>query len=154
MVRVPRLSKSRFQAGLQCVKYLWLYCYMPEAADEPSETLQAIFDQGHAVGELAREYFPGGVLVEEDHTRSTQALRTTEQLLGGDACCLYEAAIAYDNVFVRPDILFRLDEQNWALVEVKVSHPGKAGIPDRSWHPNPRPAWGQASGRKLPASSP
>lgn len=119
MVRVPRLSKSRFQAGLQCPKYLWLYCYMPEIADDAGEALQAIFDQGHAVGELAREYFPGGVLVEEDYTRSTQALRTTEQLLGKDARCLYEAAFAYDNVFVRPDILLKDDERNWTLVEVK-----------------------------------
>jgi hypothetical protein len=119
MVRVPRLSKSRFQAGLQCPKYLWLYCYTPEIADEPGETLEAIFDQGHAVGELAREYFPGGALVGEDHTQSTQALHTTEQLLAKGACCLYEAAFAYQNVFVRPDILFIDDDGNWTLVEVK-----------------------------------
>jgi hypothetical protein len=117
----PRLSKSRFQAGLQCPKYLWLECRAPQLADPISESTQAVFDQGHAVGELARRLFPGGVLVEEDYTRADQALETTQCLLGGDASCLYEGAFRYDGVFVRPDALFKEDGHKWTLVEVKSS---------------------------------
>jgi len=117
----PRLSKSRFQAGLQCSKYLWLLCHAPKLADPITEGLQAIFDQGHAVGVLARDLFPGGVLVEEDYTQADQALETTQCLLGDGAGCVYEAAFRYDGVFVRPDALFKEDGHNWALVEVKSS---------------------------------
>ena len=47
MARVPRLSKSRFQAGLQCPKRLWLTCHHPELADPIGEAKQAVFDLGH-----------------------------------------------------------------------------------------------------------
>jgi Domain of unknown function(DUF2779) len=117
----PRLSKSRFQAGLQCPKYLWLLCHAPQLADPVSESQQAIFDQGHAVGALARQLFPGGVLVDEDYTHADQALETTQHLLGTGTGCLYEGAFRFDGVLVRPDALFKEDGYNWALVEVKSS---------------------------------
>lgn len=117
----PRLSKSRFQAGLQCPKYLWLLCRAPQLADPVGEAKQAIFDQGHAVGELARQLFPGGVLVAEDYTQTDQAMQTTQRLIGDGAGCLYEAALRYDGVLVRPDALFKEDDHSWTLVEVKSS---------------------------------
>ena len=85
MAQVPRLSKSKFQAGLQCNKRLWLECQRPDLADPVSEAKQAVFDIGHQVGELARMRFPGGVLVAEDYTQSDAALETTRRLLGEDA---------------------------------------------------------------------
>jgi hypothetical protein len=117
----PRLSKSRFQAGLQCPKYLWLLCRAPDLADPVSEAKQAIFDQGHAVGELARQLFPGGVLVAEDYAHTDQAMQTTHSLIGDGAACLYEAAFRSDGVLVRPDALFKEDDHSWTLVEVKSS---------------------------------
>lgn len=122
----PRLSKTRFQAGLQCPKYLWLLCRAPELADPVSEAKQAIFDQGHTVGELARRLFPGGVLVEEDYTQTDQAMQTTRRLIADGADCLYEAAFRYDGVLVRPDALFKEDDHSWTLVEVKSSTEVKA----------------------------
>ncbi len=117
----PRLSKSRFQAGLQCPRYLWLLCHAAQLADPVGEAKQAIFDQGHAVGELARQCFPGGVLVQEDYTQTDQALETTRGLLGDGASCVYEGAFRYDGVLVRPDALFKEDGCSWTLVEVKSS---------------------------------
>jgi predicted RecB family nuclease len=90
-------------------------------ADPISEALQAIFDQGHTVGELARQLFPGGVLVEEDHTQTAQAIDTTQCLVGDGASCLYEAAFRHDGVLVRADAMFKEDGCNWTLVEVKSS---------------------------------
>jgi hypothetical protein len=54
-----RLSKSRFLAGLQCLKRLYLQVHQPELASEIDEGQQAIFDQGHEVGDQARTGFPG-----------------------------------------------------------------------------------------------
>ena len=50
----PQLSKTRFMAGLQCLKRLYLECYDRDLADPVDETQQAIFDTGTGVGELAR----------------------------------------------------------------------------------------------------
>lgn len=114
-----RLSKSRFQTGLQCRKALWLSTRARELADSTSETQQHIFDTGNAVGELARERFADGVLVAEDYTRSAQALETTRRLLEDPPGAIFEAALEYGGVFVRPDVLVRVDEGLWDLYEVK-----------------------------------
>jgi len=122
MVQVPGLSKSRFQAGLQCPKRLWLECHAPELADPTSEVQQALFDTGHRVGELARDRFPGGVLVGEDHTQGRAACRTTERLIREGAPCLYEAAFEHEGVLVRVDVLRRNEAGQWDLIEVKSSN--------------------------------
>ncbi len=119
--RVPRLSKSRFQAGLQCPKHLWLLCHAYQLADPVGDAQQAVFDQGHEVGALAREYFPGGVLVQEDYLHSSQALSTTRRLLSEGFSCLYEAAFEHDGVLVRSDIVVKDDSRGWTLIEVKSS---------------------------------
>jgi len=51
-----RLSKSRFTAGLQCHKRLYLQVHQPELAAEPDESTQARFDQGIEVGRFAADY--------------------------------------------------------------------------------------------------
>ena len=114
-----RLSKSRFQTGLQCRKALWLSTHARELADPTPETQQHIFDTGNAVGELARERFADGVLVAEDYTQSAQALETTRRLLEDPPSAIFEAALEHGGVFVRPDALVRVGENLWDLYEVK-----------------------------------
>ena len=49
------LSKSHYVSGLRCPKQLWLKAHEPDAPElEADEALQARFDTGHRVGELAR----------------------------------------------------------------------------------------------------
>jgi hypothetical protein len=121
MSRIPRLSKTRFQAGLQCPKRLWLECRRRDLADPIDESKQALFDLGHRVGELAQQRYPGGVLVAEDYTQSFAAQETTARLIEEDVPCLYEAAFFYDGVLVRVDVLCRREGGDWQLVEVKSS---------------------------------
>jgi len=54
------LSKSKFVAGVQCLKRLYLQVHAPELAGEPDEATLAVMDQGQEVGLLAGEMFPGG----------------------------------------------------------------------------------------------
>jgi hypothetical protein len=61
------LSKSKFIAGLQCLKRLYLEVHQPELASEPDEQSKAVFEQGHEVGRWAHKMFPGGVLIEAGH---------------------------------------------------------------------------------------
>ena len=114
------LSKSRFQYGLQCLKRLYLEAYHRELADPVGAGLQAIFDSGTAVGELARRRFPNGTLVEETYLEHAQAVETTKALLADDAIpALYEPAFTYRGIRTRIDALRRNGRQGFDLVEVK-----------------------------------
>lgn len=121
-----RLSKSRFQTGLQCPKALWLSTHARDLADPTSATQQHIFDTGTSVGELARERFADGVLVTEDYTQSAAALATTRRLLEDPPSAIFEAALEHGGVFVRPDVLVRVGDNLWDLYEVKSSTRVKA----------------------------
>ncbi len=118
----PRLSKSRYMYGLQCPLRLWYHVYEPELAEEADEVQQAVFDTGHEVGILAQQRYPGGVLVEADHTQTARALEQTAKLLKDPkVTAIYEAAFMHENVLVRVDILERAGKDSWNLIEVKSS---------------------------------
>ena len=74
------LSKSKYMAGLQCPRRLWLACHEPDLGTSPSAGLSASFDQGAEIGRRARELFPGGVLVDEEAWQHGQATARTRQL--------------------------------------------------------------------------
>ena len=119
---MANLSKSRFQSGLQCLKRLYLECYSRDLADPIDPSTQAAFDYGTAVGEVARLRFPGGRLVEESHLEHDQAVETTQALLTDPSIpSIYEAAVNFQGIRSRFDILVRKDDQVFDLVEVKSS---------------------------------
>jgi hypothetical protein len=122
MKKVPMLSKSRFLAGLQCHLRLWYQCFERELIPEVPPSQQAIFDAGHEVGELATQLFPGGILIDEPYFLHKQAVQSTLQAMQDpDVKSIYEAAFAHDGVRIRVDVLERLDDGSWNLVEVKSS---------------------------------
>jgi hypothetical protein len=59
----PFVSKSKFLNGLQCRKLLWHQYNAKHLIPETGAGTQAIFDQGHEVGEWAKKLFPGGIEV-------------------------------------------------------------------------------------------
>ena len=116
----PSLSKSRFMSGSQCHLRLWYETHARELASEPDDNLQAIFDMGHEVGELACKRRPGGHLIAHDYLHTDEALDETRRVLAaGTAPALFEAAFRHQGVLVRVDILERLPEGGWGLIEVK-----------------------------------
>jgi predicted RecB family nuclease len=115
-----RLSKSRFVAGCQCLKRLYLLVHEPELAVAPDAADRAIIEQGRQVGLLARQMCPGGVAVE--CRNGEQAIRATRELIRNPQVpAIFEAAFEYRNVFVRVDVLERRQDQRWRLIEVKSS---------------------------------
>lgn len=117
-----RLSKSRFLAGMQCLKRLYLEIHAPELATPPTPDRRAIMDMGTEVGVVARQYFSGGVLVEETHRQIPAALSRTEALVSDpDVPAIFEGAFVWQGVLVRVDVLERLDTHRWRLVEVKAT---------------------------------
>ena len=120
MIDKPKLSKSRYVSGTQCHLRLWYDSYERDLAPAPDETLQAIFDTGHAVGELACKRYPGGHFVRHDHRHVPEALAETRQVIdAGTAPALFEAAFEHGGVLVRADVIERLPGGGWRLVEVK-----------------------------------
>ena len=91
-------------AGCQCLKRLYWQVHQPELAAEPDAATEAIMQQGHDVGMLARRLFPGGVEVCE---RSLdQAIRTTRELVANrEVPAIFEGAFEHDGVLVRVDVL-------------------------------------------------
>jgi predicted RecB family nuclease len=117
---VTCLSKSKFLAGLQCPKRLYLEIHARELATPFDEGTQAILDAGTRVGELARERYPGGVLVNVEYFKAAEGLARTAALLADPAVAvLYEGFIQFEDVLVRPDILVRTHGNRWRLIEVK-----------------------------------
>jgi predicted RecB family nuclease len=112
------LSKSKFVAGCQCLKRLWFQVHEPELAEQPDAAAQAIMQQGHDVGMLARRLFPGGVEVCE---RSLdQAIRATRELVANpEIPAIFEGAFEHGGVLVKVDILHRRRDGRWRLIEVK-----------------------------------
>ena len=115
-----RLSKSTYVTGKQCHLRLRHRFHSRDLATPTSESLQRIFDTGHAVGELALKRYPGGYLVAHDHHHVPEALAETERLMAANtAPALFEPAFEHQHVFARPDVLERLLDGGWRLVEVK-----------------------------------
>ena len=121
MVNIYRLSKSKYLSGLQCHKRLWLEIHKPELAPPPPPGQQRIFDQGTAVGEMAREEFPGGILIKADHLNIPEAIKQTEETLANSEDIIFEGCFIYDDILVRPDIILQNDLGSWNMIEVKSS---------------------------------
>jgi predicted RecB family nuclease len=113
-----RMSKSKFCAGVQCMKRLYLQVHQPELAAEPDAAAGAIIEQGHEVGLLARQLFPGGVEVCE---RSLdQAIRATRELVANpEVPAIFEGVFEHGGVLVKVDVLHRRRDGRWRLIEVK-----------------------------------
>lgn len=127
---LPGLSKSRFVAGWQCHKQLWLKVHEPDAPElEVDVVLEDRFDQGRQVGELACTRFPGGVLVEGP-PRDPARAAITRALIAEGAPAIFEATFIEHGVYVAVDILERTAE-GFTLIEVKSSTKAKPEhIPD------------------------
>jgi predicted RecB family nuclease len=112
------LTKSKFVAGEQCLKRLYLLVHEPELGAQPDESDQSIIAQGQQVGLLARELFPGGVAV--DCANREAAIRATRELIDNpEIPAIFEGAFEHRDVFARVDILQRRRDQRWRLIEVK-----------------------------------
>ncbi|MCD6321718.1 MAG: hypothetical protein J7L77_01710, partial [Clostridiales bacterium] len=114
------LSKSRYIDYKQCPKKLWLNTYKRDLADEMD---QGIFTMGTRVGEMARDLFPGGVLVEynqDDRYNIKKMLKKTTELIEQGTEVIYEAAFSDGETLAICDILVK-NGSGYDVCEVKAS---------------------------------
>ena len=114
------LTKSRYIAGLQCLRRLWLLVHDPAAYEEPAPG--SPMDIGQDIGRKARLLFPGGATVDEEPWQHAQAVARTTALMDDKSIpAIFEAAFEYDGIRIRVDVLERLEGDAWGLREVKSS---------------------------------
>ena len=114
------LSKSKFLAGWQCLKRLYLLVHRPDLVAGSEGTDHAFMEQGLEVGRLAPKLFPGGV--EVTAIGLGEAIRATRELIANPQIpAIFEPAFEWDGVYVRADILQRRKDRRWRLIEVKSS---------------------------------
>ena len=126
------LTKSRFKLGLDCPTKLFytkkLDVYGDNSLSDPF--LQALADGGFQVGELAKCYYPDGIEVFGLDYKETW--EETSRLLEKDNVVIFEAAILFNNLFVRVDILEKKGNV-LHLIEVKSKSFNSSEFPDCLW---------------------
>jgi len=89
--------------------------------DKTSVMQQAIFSQGHDVGKLAQQLFPGGIdagiYVPDNYARS---IEMASQLIKEGVEVIYEAGFSVNGLHCFVDILVKTEE-GWKAYEVKSS---------------------------------
>ena len=136
----PRtLSKSRFKVALECPTKLYYYGKSREYANQKGENefLMALAEGGFQVGALAKYYYPccrdiGQCGHNIDAIDYFDSLKKTNKYIHNENITLYEPAVAFNNLFIRIDILVKkgLDIQ---LIEVKSkSYDSKKGFRNKN----------------------
>ena len=135
------LTKSRFKLAADCPTKLFYTgkpAYSNQTIDDSFQ--MALADGGFQVGELAKCYFPNGTCVETlDYD---EALGQSNELLLSENAVVFEAAVKYQNFFIRIDVLVK-SGQHLDLIEVKSksfdptldSMANKNGTISSNWKP-------------------
>ena len=112
------ITKSKYIAGVQCLKRLYLLVHSPELGIGKTAADFALMDQGRQVGKLAHQLFLGGVEVRSGDP--DEAIRTTRELISNpEVPAIFEGAFENGDMFVRVDVLQRRRDGRWRLIEVK-----------------------------------
>lgn len=121
--KINRISKSQYLKGVQCPKALWFFRHRPNLKPEITEAQQHLFDTGHEVGELAKQYFKGGIEIEAEYYEIDKAIESTDDVIRQGKDIIFEAtALSPDGAFSKIDILKKVKGSDaWDLIEVKAS---------------------------------
>jgi len=122
------LTKSRFKLALDCETKLYYTRkkkYADSSANDPF--LESLAEGGFQVGELARLYHPGGVMIND--RGYDKPLKLTNELLKQENVIIYEPAFLFENCFIRVDVLVKRGNRI-DLIEVKAKSFGGADSMD------------------------
>ena len=115
---------------MQCPKLIWCDYNAKHLFPEVDDGLQAVFDQGHDVGSLAKMMFPSGVEIDTDPKDFEGAIQLTKIHLPSRRP-IFEATLSANGGYARADILNPVGKDEWDLIEVKSTTSRKdVHIPD------------------------
>ena len=113
-----RLSKTDFLIFRECAHNAWVKLHRPEVyrAEPPSAFDQALMEAGNAVDVLARDLFPGGMLMARGDAAATASL------VADRIPVLYQPVFETDQYTAACDILvWDAASERYDLYEVKAS---------------------------------
>ena len=116
------LSKSKYCDHWRCPKMAWLDKYKSEVKKEDS-SLEAKFDAGNEVGELARGLFGNYVEVTAysgEKIDLASMIENTKIEMGKGTSVICEASFSFDGLYCAVDLLCKGGD-GWAIYEVKNS---------------------------------
>jgi len=113
------LTKTAFGYGLVCDRLLWMYQNARDQLPETDESTQAIFDQGHLIGDLAKTLYPDGVEIDWTSGHERGVAQTGAML--AERKTIFEAGFQHGETHARADILQPAAGGRWDLIEVKSS---------------------------------
>ncbi len=122
------LTKTDFLISKGCNKNAWLKVHKPDVyrKKELSAFELNIIDTGNEIDELARQLFPGGVLVEDRHDATL-----TQELIANRTPVIYQPVFITDKYSAIADIIvWNNNTEAYDLYEVKSStatHEGEGG---------------------------
>jgi hypothetical protein len=122
---IPGISKSRFTDYLQCPKLGYMSCYRDRfklLADPLDWMAMHLIGEGNKVGQMAREYFPGGRLIGHVFDLARARGDTVLAMQDESVTNVYEGAFASEGLLCRVDILRRIEEGVVDLIEVKAAN--------------------------------
>lgn len=126
-------TKSRFKTSLSCPSKLYYQAndkeYANSKLDDPF--LKALAKGGFQVGALAQCYYPDGIEVK--HKDYEKSLAETNELLKQKNVIVFEAAIKFNNLFVRVDIFEKIGNVI-NLIEVKSKSADPSTFEDQVWN--------------------
>lgn len=108
------ISKSKIKQNNQCEKLLWLEINRPELKLNTDSSLKS-FSIGKKIEKIAKNNFSGK---EVTSIKNIDKLTETNLLLKNNET-IFEAAFSSDNLFVQVDILTKIDNELYDIIEIK-----------------------------------
>ncbi len=116
----PLITKSQFLTGVQCQKLLWTTSNAKHLIPRPNAAAQAIFDQGHEVGELAKKLFTNSIEIGQGTDDLEEMVQQTGEAVKARRS-VFEAAFSHQSCYAQADIVVPTDDAAWDLIEIKSS---------------------------------
>ena len=114
-----KISKSIFLNSIVCPKLGWLM-RRKQVTQEPTLGEKFRIEEGNEIGMRARTLFPNGVLVDERNLIS--AVETTQDLINDPNISeIFEGTFSFGNYVTKADVLRRISNDEWHMIEVKSS---------------------------------
>jgi len=119
MADIVSLNKSIIQEAANCMRLAFLRVRDRDAKQDAersaAEEIRLMY--GIKVGEKAREQFPGGKLIQAENFSGM--LNATQAALAAGDPILFEASFAFEGIGMKADVLRRLNNGDFDLIEVK-----------------------------------
>lgn len=122
------ITKRLFLTARECMAKAWFDRNNAAPAEPPCEADEFRMEQGRAIGALARQLYPDGLLISALDLEEA-AVATTDGMADKTVVTLFEATFSSDPYVAKADILGRRGD-GWEVTEVKMNLNDSERLPE------------------------